>query len=61
MMGFALNAAGSTIRRPSVLAVTGIEDTWRHGLLSIEVIEHRWKMAAEMRRIRREMRALART
>jgi hypothetical protein len=32
---------------------------WRHGLRSIEAIERRRKMTAEMRRIRREMRELA--
>jgi hypothetical protein len=29
---------------------------WRHGLRSVETIEYRRKMMAEMRRIRREMR-----
>jgi hypothetical protein len=33
---------------------------WRHGLRSIEVIERRRKMTAEMRRIRSEMRELGR-
>ena len=33
---------------------------WRHGLRSIEVIERRRKMTAEMRRIRSEMRELER-
>jgi hypothetical protein len=32
---------------------------WRHGLRSIEMIEHRRKTTAEMRRLRREMRELA--
>jgi hypothetical protein len=26
---------------------------WRHGLRSIEAIERRWKMTAEMRELRR--------
>jgi hypothetical protein len=34
---------------------------WRHGLRSIETIERRREMTAEVRRIRREMRELART
>jgi hypothetical protein len=29
---------------------------WRHGLRSIEAIQHRRKMTAEMQRIRREVR-----
>ena len=32
---------------------------WRHGLRSVEEIERRRTMTAEMRRIRREMRELA--
>jgi hypothetical protein len=32
---------------------------WRHGLRSIEAIERRRKMTAEMRRIRSEIRELA--
>jgi hypothetical protein len=33
---------------------------WRHGLRSIETIERRRKMTAEIRRIRHEMRELGR-
>jgi hypothetical protein len=33
---------------------------WKHGLRSIEAIKRRRKIAAEMRKIRREMQELAR-
>ena len=33
---------------------------WRHGLRSVETIERRRQMTAEMRRIRSEMRDLGR-
>jgi hypothetical protein len=32
---------------------------WKHGLRSVETIERRRQMTAEMRRIRREIRELA--